>query len=69
MAIIRGRIELLLLVADVVTLDDSEAAEEEVDVEVDVDDDVDDVDDGGPFFSPRVSCPSGRVCDSDVVVE
>lgn len=37
--------------------DDSETVEEEVKVEVD------DVDDGGgPFFSPRASCPSGRDC-------
>lgn len=40
-----------------VAADDSEAVEGKAEVVVD---DVDD--EGGPFFSPRASCPSGRDC-------
>jgi hypothetical protein len=60
LTIIRGRVELLLLVAGVVVIDDSKEVEGEVKVGVD---------EGRPFFSPRVSCPSGRDCNCVVVVE
>lgn len=44
-----------------VATDDNEEIEEEFGVEVEVEED-------GPFFSPRASCPSGRDCNCVVEV-